>query len=170
MLATYSKNLRQSYAAAQMYVFRHQTLELMKRTLFVFLISFPLIIFAQRAERAPNQKVQCEHQVKSNVDLVINEEHLQITIHPDGSKTIIVKTTEVKPDLFLSSTSDEHRSDMSTIDWNKEDLTLYIDRLKLKKIAVAASPDQHAKLIENGWYEYIDKMIQESEALLKSIE
>lgn len=141
----------------------------MKFILFAILISFPLMTFAQLVERSPSQKVQSEQQVKSDVDLVIKEENRQITIHPDGSKTIIVKATQVTPDRFLSSESDANSSDISTMDWTKEDLELYIESLKLKKLSVAASPDQHAKSIENGWYEFIDKMIQESETLLNSI-
>ncbi len=141
----------------------------MKKLSLFLLLSFPFINLAQHAERSPSKTVHADRQSKTNGDVIISEGHRQITIHPDDSKTIIVKATQVSPERYISSEAEENTSDLGAMNWTKEDLVIYIKSLELKKSNVESDPEQHTKALENGWYEFIDRMILESQAILESL-
>jgi hypothetical protein len=129
----------------------------------------PMCAFSQTVTREPQNVVRTDTEKKANGDVVIIDGHRQIKVHPDGSRTIIVKSTQVSPDRYISTEAEENTSDLSSMIWTKEDLELYIKSLKLKKSNVESDPTQHAKALENGWYDFMNRMIRESEALLESL-
>lgn len=137
-------------------------------TLFGFL---PFGVFAQTVNRQPISTVKTDVQSKTDGDLVIVEGNRTTTIHPDGSRTITVDATQVSPSNYSAQTNQQNPAPSpASLQWTKEDLELYIASLETKKSIVSNNPEEHAKAIESGWYDFIDEMIRQSKDLLTNMQ
>ncbi len=144
----------------------------MKLFYLLTLIGFlPFGVFSQTVNRQPNSTVKTDVQSKTDGDLVIVEGNRTTTIHPDGSRTITVDATQVSPSNYSAQASPQNpAASPASLQWIKEDLELYIASLEDKKTIVSNNPEEHAKAIESGWYDFIDEMIRQSEELLTSMQ
>lgn len=130
---------------------------------------FPLGSFTQTVIRQPEKAIRYDVQSKTEGELVISEGNRTTTIHPDGSRTITVDATQVIPSSYSTETSQEPEAIISAMSWTKEDLELYITSLENKKSFVLNNPEEHAKALDSGWYEFIDEMIRQSKEILSNL-
>lgn len=139
--------------------------------LFTLIGFLPFGGYAQNVNRQPKSTVKTDVQSKTDGDLVIVDGNRTTTIHPDGSKTITVDATQVSPSNYSAQSNQQNPvATPASLNWTKEDLELYIASLKTKKSIVSSNPEEHAKAIESGWYEFIDEMIRQSEELLSNMQ
>jgi hypothetical protein len=132
--------------------------------------------FAQKADRNPNRSVKSEKNVtieksKDENPSIQNTivEIKQSIIHADGSRTIIIKFTEVEPQQFKSDDQAEIRVPLSKMSWTKADLELYISSLMAKRSNVTVNEELHKLALSNGWYAFFDSVILEAHELLSNL-
>jgi hypothetical protein len=130
---------------------------------------FPFVSYTQTVTRQPEKVIRYDVQSKIEGELVISEGNRTTTIHPDGSRTITVDATQVIPANYSAESSQEPEILISALNWTKEDLELYIASLENKKSYVLNNPEEHAKALDSGWYEFIDEMIQQSKEQLSKM-
>jgi predicted solute-binding protein len=142
------------------------------------LIFLPLCftVFSQNVDRNPQKTVKSDNQATrekakddSASELDIVEDYRRTTIHADGSKTIVVRFTEVNPNQYVKSDQEQQRVALSTMSWIKADLLIYISSLENKRVAVSQKPEQHSLALSNGWYDFLDSVILEARALLNNL-
>jgi hypothetical protein len=130
---------------------------------------FPFGVFTQTVSRKPQNTVRTDVQSKTDGDLVIVDGNRTTALHPDGSRTITIDATQVSPSNYSVQTAELATNSISTVQWTKADLELYIASLEAKKVVVSQSPEEHTKAIESGWYEFIDDMIRQSKEKLSNL-
>jgi hypothetical protein len=141
----------------------------------IFLL-FCFTIFSQNVDRNPQKTVKAEN--KSTIEAAKDdksiesdtvEDYRRTTIHADGTKTIVVRFTEVTPNQYVKSDQEQQRVALSTMIWTKTDVLIYISSLENKRAAVSQKPEQHSLALGNGWYDFLDSVILEARALLNNL-
>lgn len=133
-------------------------------------------LFAQKVERNPEKIVKAHNKSEvlkekelKELELVVDEGVRRTEIHADGSKTIVITFTEIAPSAFNKTESEKLRVPLSSLNWLKDDLLLYIKSLDYKRSAVSKRPDAHALALQNGWYEFMDSIYLEARELYNTL-
>jgi hypothetical protein len=145
----------------------------------LFSLSIVLVFnctFSQKVDRNPQRKVKAENKstiqkAKENESnpFEIVEDYRKTTIHTDGSKTIVVKFTEISPNQFDKAHQEEQRFPLSSMQWIKSDLQVYLGSLEEKRAVVSSQSEQHELALQNGWYDFLDSVILEARQLLTNL-
>lgn len=144
--------------------------------LFLIFTLFSSTFFAQKVERNPEKIVKAHNKSEvlkekelKELELVVDEGVRRTEIHADGSKTIVITFTEIAPSAFNKTESEKLRVPLSSLNWLKDDLLLYIKSLDYKRSAVSKRPDAHALALQNGWYEFMDSIYLEARELYNTL-
>lgn len=147
-----------------------------KITFALFFLLFFGAVFSQNVDRNPQKTVKSKNKATlkkskddKSAELDIVEDYRRISIHSDGSKTIVVKFTEVAPNYFIKSDQEQQRVPLTAMSWNKADLALYISSLEDKRALVSSRPEQHSIALQNGWYDFIDSVVLEARELMSKL-
>lgn len=132
---------------------------------------------AQKAERSPEKKVQSNRksttQNRENLkdgEIELFDGQRRIVVHHNGTLTVTMTFTQIAPNQFNKDQAESMRVTLSTLRWSKAELQAYIKGLEESRSITSKRTDVHPLALQNGWYIFIDSVIQEAYHLLNTFE